>query len=192
LGVSEASVIERLMYAAVAVALVSSVAISTDDSMYRLLAPDRLPIQVGYDAVPARQALVGQARHAPSIREIVAAIVAEPVEDGMTHPAERLIATFAQRHGSGEVRGIVCELEKRRLAADFLRLLGRAAPLDAAARSEILRDALQSSDLEVRDAAIQAAESWNDRALAEILRSHREQVPWLADYLRRVAADLEG
>lgn len=191
LGVSEVSVIERLKYVGLALALVSSVAISTDDSLFRTLMPDRLPIQVSYGVAPSRQVLM-RGQSAPSSRELAAEIATEPVEDGMSHPAEKFIAAFAEKHGAAGVRSAIRELGTSRLTADFLRLLGRAARLDGGTRAEILRDALKSSDLEIRDAAVQAAESWNDRALAAILRTHREQVPWFADYLQRVAAELEG
>ncbi len=41
----------------------------------------------------------------------------------------------------------------------------------------------------MRDAAVQAAESWGGD-LADILRTHHEPEPWLREYIRDVISDL--
>lgn len=194
IGVSELSVVERIAYATMAMALVSSVAISMDESMTRVLVPDRLTIQVDYVSSAARtpESLDVSAASAPSVQRLISAIRSEPVEDGVQHPAEKLILTFARQYGPEGVRSALREVDSRRLTAEFLRLLARVTPLDAASRLVIVSDALSSSDLEIRDAGVQAAESWNDPALAPVLRAHKESVRWFADYVSRVAAELEA
>ena len=50
----------------------------------------------------------------------------------------------------------------RSLAAELLRLLIRQEPLSEAWRLCVIQSALSSSDIELRDAGVQAAESWED------------------------------
>ena len=44
----------------------------------------------------------------------------------------------------------------------------------------------------MRDAAVQAVESWEDTTCVDLLRRHEEPVDWLADYIRNVLADIAG
>jgi len=74
----------------------------------------------------------------------------------------------------------------------MLRLLGRVRIDDGELRRRLVETGLASSNAEVRDAAVQAAEQWADPSLASLLRSHKEPVDWLADYVQVVARDLEG
>ena len=53
-----------------------------------------------------------------------------------------------------------------------------------------MRDALAIEDIQIRDAAIQAAELWGDQALSDILESHVEAEPWLRDYIVEVIQSL--
>lgn len=128
-------------------------------------------------------------------REVWGSLENNPVEDGYCHPLEQLLQKAFDKNASEASRWI------RRLvfhpgrapvvAASVLRCLGRCPqPADASWRSQLVREALGDRDAEVRDAAIQAAESWGGRQLVEVLRSHQEEEPWLRDYLRRVIRDL--
>lgn len=192
IGVSEASVAELITNLRMAEASISSVAIAMDVSIIKTFLAKRLAIQVNstwtsrhtatFDASPT---------NTPSLRSLITAIMAESVEDGVQHPAETLLSAFTQAHGVVGVLEAIAEAAARRLKADFLKLLARSAPLDTSTRSAVIANALKSSDLEIRDAAVQAAETWHDPALAQILRAHKEPVPWLADYATRVAADIE-
>ena len=56
----------------------------------------------------------------------------------------------------------------------------------AAWRAGLVHGALASDDMELRDAAIQAAEFWGDPGLREILADHSEPVSWLDEYRRGV------
>lgn len=82
-------------------------------------------------------------------------------------------------------------MPRARLLADFLRLAGRVHP-DAQLRTELLEQSLASEDIQVRDAAVQAAELWADSSSVSALRQHQEKAPWLADYIQRVIQDVEG
>ena len=57
-------------------------------------------------------------------------------------------------------------------------------------RVELVRDGLATEGVEIRDAAVQAAEAWGDLGMVEVLESHREPVAWLRDYVRSVIDDL--
>ena len=55
----------------------------------------------------------------------------------------------------------------------------------------MVRAALGHSDVVLRDAAVQAVESWGDPNLIDVLRAHREAEAWLADYIVEVTGDLQ-
>jgi hypothetical protein len=129
-------------------------------------------------------------------RMLLARIDADPLEDGVSHPAELPLATFAEDHGLACLLDVTLywlpPIGDGRTAA-LLRLLGRNQKLTTtAARLALLRFGLASSSVEVRDAAAQAAELWEDPAARALLRAHKEVVPWLANYIESVAADLAG
>ena len=76
-------------------------------------------------------------------------------------------------------------------AADALHCLARLTkPATAEWRAQVVREALASADPGVRDSAIQAAESWEDSSLADILRAHEEPESYLREYLQDVLAGL--
>lgn len=127
------------------------------------------------------------------LHRVITAIEQEPVEDGVSHPAEPWLAGFLRQYGATAL--YVEMFERRRsatLVASLLRLLGRQKPENPQMREQILRAALASSSIEVRDAAVQAAELWEDRTAVELLRDHVEQNPWLADYIGRVLQQIAG
>ncbi|MGH9802359.1 MAG: hypothetical protein ACRD82_18500, partial [Blastocatellia bacterium] len=74
--------------------------------------------------------------------------------------------------------------------AGLLRLLSRQKPFTEAWRLQVIQSGLSSSSIELRDAAVQAAESWEDVSAARLLRAHNEPCAWLADYSSRVIRDL--
>ncbi len=128
-------------------------------------------------------------------RSILGQIDAEPVEDGKSHPAEAAMTSFAEAHGTAALLAFaVClwpPVGDSRKAA-LLRLLGRHRLLTARERKALLVSGLASDDVEVRDAAAQAAELWEDFATAGLLRAHSEKVPWLAAYIEQVAKSIGG
>lgn len=121
----------------------------------------------------------------------------DPLEDGMDHPAEEIIGEALQaadgQHVLGWLRAFSLDAAQPNLAASILRCLGRQEyPGTNEWRAELVREGLASKDVEIRDAAAQAAESWGDRDMQNILRAHTEPVSWLRDYIRDVIDDLEG
>lgn len=115
----------------------------------------------------------------------------EPVEDGMTHPAETYVAEFVRNHGAEDLPTLLSLTDPCRRAS-VLRLLGRSDAIDVATRIELIESALVSTDLQLRDAAVHAAEQWADPELAEVLRGHHEPTPWLAEYIDAIVGAISG
>ena len=123
------------------------------------------------------------------------AFEADPFEDGMYHPAEEIIekATRSKerRRVLEWVRDLSLDAGHPSFSSEVLRCLSRQThPGTAAWRIELVRDALAMDDIEIRDAAVNAAESWGGTEFADVLMSHTEPVPWLQDYIREVIDDL--
>ena len=115
-------------------------------------------------------------------------------EDGMDHPAEQIIATALQ---SSDVevfhwfRSFSLNDEHPCFASSVLRCLGRHKdPGSSAWRINLVRDALDVDNLEIRAAAVQAVESWADQDLVHILETHKEPDRWLFSYIQDVTKDL--
>ncbi len=124
-----------------------------------------------------------------------AAFEASQLESGMSHPAERIIATALRSSKNRQVfdwlKSFSLDEEHPGFAASVLRCLGRQTkPGTYSWRAELIRRALTADNVEIRDAAVGAAESWGDRESASILKSHREPEPWLREYISDVISDL--
>ena len=121
---------------------------------------------------------------------LTAAYEIEPVEDGMSHPAERILEDALSVDESSVlslVHGLCTNETRSVFAAYTLRCLGRlTSPGSSEWRASVVADALASVDVELRDAAIQATESWGDRNLVQVLRSHEDAEPWLREYVKDV------
>lgn len=123
------------------------------------------------------------------------ALLNEPVLDGFDHPGSAILA----RHIANDpelTRSLLSEIlgNSSRIseAADTIRLLSRLKPFDARWRQSVVRLALLSPSLAIRDAAMQAVESWAEFELLELLKQHPESDAWLANYARQIIADHSG
>lgn len=121
-----------------------------------------------------------------ALRAIVADLRDEPLEDGVTHRAESSLQTLLddgltlrdfEEFGSEGRSGH---------AADLFKLLGRCRPADPRFRRGILERAFASPNIDVRDAAVGAAEAWDDADAMAVLRAHREPTRWLAAYIEKL------
>ena len=126
-----------------------------------------------------------------------AAFEAEAVEDGVAHHAERILERALDNGDQSTALGVVAALcvdtTRPGFSAATLRCLGRLTPPGSSAwRSAVVRGALAHSDVELRDAAVQAAEAWGDPNLIDVLLAHREAEGWLAEYIREVTEDLRA
>ena len=118
-----------------------------------------------------------------------------PLEDGMEHPSEEIIAE-ALRTTKGQqvldwLRHFCTDTSQPSFAASVLRCLGRNDHVGTVSwQADLVRDCLAIDDVEVRDAAVQAVESWGGSNLLDVLRTHSEPEPWLRQYILDVIEDL--
>ena len=78
-------------------------------------------------------------------------------------------------------------------ASDLLICLGRLPPPGTSLwRANIISAALRQEDLQIRDAAVQAAEMWQDKTLIETLAAHQEEELYLRDYIQGIIGDLKA
>lgn len=127
--------------------------------------------------------------------ELAAAFETHPLEDGMDHPAERIMERALQseetRHVLEELRRCALDATRPDFAAAVLRCLGGCAQAGIPAwRTALVRDALAMDEIEIRDATVQAAEWWGGQAMRSVLGAHVEPVPWLRAYIQDVVEDL--
>lgn len=125
-----------------------------------------------------------------SLDAIHRAIERQPVEDGYSHPAEELVADHVERFGGGGLVEHTWSANGPTDAPDLIRLMGRTPEIAPDLRRLIVERGLASGDVAVRDASIQAVETWEDASLIALIRAHRDPVGWLAEYAEKVARDL--
>lgn len=133
--------------------------------------------------------------HVQLERQLWTAFDAEPLEDGVTHPAEQIIEEFARsaKDALDRLAELALDETSPAFAASVLRCLSRVAGVGSANwRARLVRDTLGSRDIQMRDAALQAAEEWGEPSLGPILRSHvsREPVAWLRAATQDVIEEL--
>ena len=144
----------------------------------------------------AQQALVENRKQARLAVKLRATFEADPLEDGMNHPAEQIISKALQSTEDKRVldwlRAFSLDAAHPSFAASVLRCLGRQVnPGTGSWRAGLVRDGLTMDDVEIRDAAVQAAELWGDPDMRSVLESHSEPEPWLQNYIRDVIDDLD-
>lgn len=190
LGASPLS-FERTLKTAVIIAALGTTVTFADPQVAASLAPRSLevPNWMSESREASSQANVRATAH--SLSAIMRALHDEPIEDGVTHRAEPLLASHIATFGEG---GLLTELRTSdsTRASALLRLLGRSSGLSPQLRKELVTWGLSSPSVELRDSAIQAVENWGDRTLAGVLRAHEEPVGWLSDYATNVVRDLEA
>ena len=129
------------------------------------------------------------------------AFESEPFEDGTVHPADEVIEFGLRSDERAAILAWLASLyggaESPTFIASVLRCLGRHHPGTTEWKVGVVRMALAHEHLEVRDAALQAAESWAGdrgecREMVRVLAARDEPVAWLAESIDRVVADLGG
>jgi len=161
---SEESLLASLMAGTAATVLASTFSFAVPLSeLGEPFASEYSNIQLDASVEARRDALTPEA-----LREVLsvgAAVDAEPVEDGVIHPAERSLADVVARVGIGALLdGTPASRSAVTREAAIFRLLGRIDSLDPTSRRMVVRRGLASSDTAVRDATVQAIESWGDRS----------------------------
>ena len=130
-------------------------------------------------------------------RRLWSAFDAEPLIAGVAHPAESVVSEFlgpAQRKKQlGWLRGVCLDAGRPNFAASVLRCLGRqeVPPGNLRWRLDLVRDGLGTSSAEIREAAVQIAEVWDEAGMCAILEAHVEKEPWLREYIEDVIEDAD-
>lgn len=132
-------------------------------------------------------------------RELLLSFDEEIVEDGMYHPAEGIILDVLKNQDKKKalswIRELILDAARPDLAYSILICLTHQPPLGTTSwRVQLIRDALGSQDIGVRDAAAQAAESWADPDILPILKMQnaKEPVSWLQDYIKGIIEDIQA
>ena len=100
------------------------------------------------------------------------------------HHLEQIIE--AGMAGDDPEDALACLGELSEKDADLLRCMARIEDLgNAAWRVGVVRRALGSRNLDVRDAALDAAESWMDTRVGEVVAAHRSREPdeWITEQI---------
>lgn len=143
------------------------------------------------------KACAGGVRKERLAARLAAAFEADPLEDGMDHPAEEILAQALRQGPDPDVlqwiEAMSSDMRRPAFAASVLRCAGRLeSPGTPAWRAGVVRTALARADIEIRDAAAVAAEWWGGPGMRAILEAHSEPAPWLRSYIRDVIDDLRG
>lgn len=125
-----------------------------------------------------------------SIAAINALIDDETVEDGYTHSAESVLHEHIEHYGAASLIEHAFATDSPIRSADLIRLLGRIPEVEVDLRRMVVERGLASPQVAVRDAALQAAETWEDPSLVVLLRDHRDAVPWLSQYAEKIVRGL--
>ena len=113
----------------------------------------------------------------------------------MYHPAESVITAVLDSEDRDTVlrsiRSFCLDSSNPAFAAAVFVCVARQPGVGTARwREELVRGGLAVDEVEVRDAAMQAAEYWADSGLLHVLSAHSEPVGWLDEYRRGVMDDL--
>ena len=117
------------------------------------------------------------------------------LEDGMNHPAESILDDALNSEHAHDalsrLQALSLDGERASLSASTLRCLARRRPGTSSWRAGIVRRALSSDCVEIRDAAAQAADEWGGREIRDALKAHSEPVEWLRAYIDDILEDIE-
>ena len=131
------------------------------------------------------------------LNELHADFVAEPLEDGIDHEAERTLARALSENTEGSVFDWLLEFctdaDQPEFASSVLRCLSSLEPPGTPTwRADLVRTALSKDDVEIREAAVQVVEHWSEDHLLDVLRGHQDEETWLNRYVQGVIDDLRG
>lgn len=95
------------------------------------------------------------------------------------HPAELTARHMFSSYEIASKKWVMGLDENTKLMPEIIEILGRFRPADDAWRAKCIAEWLQKANVQVRDAAIRAAENWGDNKCISILRAHEEKIDWL-------------
>jgi hypothetical protein len=130
-------------------------------------------------------------------RNLILSLEEEPIDDGYTHPAERIIKEALVQHKATAANWIqsvyLKNMKRAAVAAGILRCVGRLNRKMMQPWGLVMAiSGISHPDIEVRESAVRALESWGGRDSLETLKIYKdiEEVPWLKDYIKQVIVDL--
>lgn len=117
----------------------------------------------------------------------------ESLESGQEHPAEAFLTELARTSPSVAADAVAAVASQSHVAGpQIIRCIGRlSSPSARKTFSSLLKGALNSGDVQVRDAAIRSLEAWGGPDATQALEAHQESVGWLRSYVQRVLRDLK-
>ena len=189
-----ASLQKRVMDLARRLVLDRTLAGSTDASMVTELFPMHVDI-AGFEKATTLQMPVEDREQERLAAMLRFAFETEPFEDGMDHPADQIIENALRSTENHRIldwfSSLSLDAKHPSFASSVLRCLGRQTHIGTAAwRAGLVRDALAKDDIEIRDAAVQAAESWGGQEIVDVLMSHNEPEQWLRECIPEIIDDL--
>lgn len=149
-----------------------------------------------YEPVSVEEESLALSSYGKFKSSIITLLYDEPIEDGISHPAEDAIKNILKKDQTSDldsIRNIFLEYIdiNKSLAADILKVLGRIElPGSSEWRYSLIKIGLKSESLEVRDAAMRVIENWEESTLIELLKKHVENIDWLKEYQKGIIADL--
>lgn len=194
ISLDAASLQKRVMDLARRLVLDRALTGSTDETMVTDLFPMHVDI-ASFEKATTLQTPVEdreQERFAAMLRF---AFETEPFEDGMDHSADQIIENALRSTKDQRIldwfSALSLDAKHPSLASSVLRCLGRQTHIGTATwRAGLVRDALAKEDIEIRDAAVQAAESWGGLEIVDVLMSHDEPEQWLRECIPEIIDDL--
>ena len=189
-----ASLQKRVMDLARRLVLDRALAGSTDVTMVTGLFPMHVDI-AGFEKATTLQTPVGNREQERLAVMLRAAFETEPFEDGMDHPADQIIENALRSTENQRIldwfSALSLDAKHPSFASSVLRCLGRQTYIGTAAwRAGLVSNALAMDDIEIRDAAVQAAESWGGQEVVDVLISHDEPEQWLRECIPEIIGDL--
>ena len=119
----------------------------------------------------------------------------QPQEGGFDHRSEDTLRQALTTYNQAEVLDWLSQIcnnrHKPTLAASAIRSLSNLEkPGNPRWRLRLIKHTLKSSSTDVRDAAIQAVEKWQEHRLVGLLQRHEDPIDWLHQYAQGVIQDL--
>lgn len=131
------------------------------------------------------------------LRELIWDFKTMQFEDGIHHKAEETLRK-ALENDDEEILDWLVEFstdEKHpATSAGILRCIGRQdkRPGSLKWRENLIKLALQSNDIEIRDAAVIAVEDWdNEKGLIDVLKEHNDEDSYIQSYIDAVVSYME-
>ena len=127
--------------------------------------------------------------------QIISEFDSEPIEDLVSHPVEEIISQTLKQDPLLAIDSILKIFKgfqsSPSILSGLIRCLGRLEhSLLNDIAEKIALEGLGHADVEVRDATVRAIEYWEEKRAIDVLRRHREEVSWLADYIVQVLNDI--